>query len=138
MGAGFHGGFKNTAGSKANNIPVKSSGDLRFSKKKTTGYLLNPNHPQGGAKAKFLRDVLGYEQNDARIFHKHVVDSIKGKEPSKTEQTPYGTKHTYHTELSGKNGTKVKANVVVVIQKDNGRKTCKIVTIYPDKKEKNR
>ena len=45
-------------------------------------------------------------------------------------------RHTYHTELIGKNGNKVKANVVVVIQKDNGRTTYKIVTVYPDKKEK--
>ena len=138
MGAGFHGGFGNTAGTKANNIPIKSPGDLRFSEKKTSGYLLNPNHPKGGAKARFMKDVLGYTQKDARIFHKHVVDSIKGTEPSKTEVTPYGTKHTFHTELAGKDGASVKANVVIVIQKDHGRKTCKIVTIYPDKKEKNR
>lgn len=138
MGAGYHGGFRNTAGAKTDNIPVKSSGDLRFSNKKTTGYLLNPDHPKGGAKARFMRDVLGYKQNDAREFHKHIVDSIKGRAPSKSEETPYGTKHTYHTELVGKDGMKVKANVVVVIQKDKGRKTCKIVTVYPDKKEKKR
>ena len=34
----------------------------------------------------------------------------------------------------GVNGGRVKANVVVVIQKDNGRVTYKIVTVYPDKK----
>ena len=48
--------------------------------------------------------------------------------------TQFGTKHTYHTKLSGKDGKAVSANVVVVIQKDNGRLTCKIVTVYPDKK----
>ena len=97
--------------------------------------MLNSNHPQGGPKAKFMKDVLGYGKNDSKIFHKNVVESIKGKTPTKTSTTPYGTKHTYNTELIGKNGGKVKANVVVVIQKDNGRVTYKIVTVYPGKKD---
>ena len=57
-----------------------------------------------------------------------------GKQPAKTETTHFGTKHTYHTTLIGKDGKAVSANVVVVIQKDNGRVTHKIVTVYPDKK----
>ena len=64
------------------------------------------------------------------------MNAITNKTPEKTVNTPYGLRHTYHTELIGKNGKKVKANVVVVIQKDNGRTTYKIVTVYPDKKEK--
>lgn len=40
MGAGFHGGFGNTEGAKKkNSIPVNSLGDVRYSKKKTEGYL---------------------------------------------------------------------------------------------------
>ena len=53
----------------------------------------------------------------------------------KTEQTQFGTKHTYRTQLMGKSGQSVSANVVIVIQKNNGRITYKIVTVYPDKKE---
>jgi hypothetical protein len=45
-------------------------------------------------------------------------------------------KHTYHTTLIGREGKSVSANVVVVVQKDNKRVTYKIVTVYPDKKEK--
>ena len=44
-------------------------------------------------------------------------------------------KLTFKTTLSGKNGKAVNANVVIVIQKDKSRKTFKIVTVYPDKKE---
>ena len=29
--------------------------------------------------AKFMKDVLGYGKNDSKIFHKNVVESIKGK-----------------------------------------------------------
>ena len=132
MGAGISGNYANTKGSSP---PVLKAGDVRYSQKKTQGYLLNLNHPQGGSKAKFMKDVLGYGKADSKTFHKNVVESIKGKTPAKTTTTPYGMKHTYNTELVGKNGGKVKANVVVVIQKDNGRVTYKIVTVYPGKKD---
>lgn len=115
--------------------PVAKPGDVRYSKKKTEGYLLNEDHPIGGPKAKFMHDVLGYTKKDGKLFHKIVVAAITGKKPTKTEKTPYGTKHTFHVKLIGKSGKDVSANVVVVIQKDNGRKTFKIVTVYPDKKE---
>lgn len=132
MGAGRSGNYSNTKGSS----PVVRSGDVRYSQKKTKGYLLNTEHPQGGSKARFMKDVLGYSQSDSHIFHKNVVNAITNKTPEKTVNTPYGLRHTYRTELIGKNGNKVKANVVVVIQKDNGRTTYKIVTVYPDKKER--
>lgn len=132
MGAGISGNYSNTKGS----APVTRAGNVRYSQKKTEGYLLNTEHPKGGSKAKFMKDVLGYTQSDSHLFHKNVVDAITNKTPEKTVNTPYGLRHTYHTELIGKNGNKVKANVVVVIQKDNGRTTYKIVTVYPDKKEK--
>lgn len=138
MGAGYRGGFGHTAGEskKINSInkPISKSNEVRYSAKKTEGYLLNTNHPKGGSKAKFMRDVLGYTTKDSQLFHKSVVKAIIGKEPTKTTQTNYGLKHTYHTTLTGKDGTKVQANVVVVIQKDNKRVTYKIVTVYPDKK----
>lgn len=136
MGAGFHGGFGKTKGAMDNSTPVNSYKDVRYSKKKTEGYLLNPSHPKGGAKAKFMKDVLGYSQSDSKAFHKNVVDSLIGKTPTKSETTPFGIKHTYNTKLKEKNGQSVSANVVVVIQKDNNRTTYKIVTVYPDKKGK--
>ena len=132
MGTGYSGSYTNTKGS---NTPVSKTGDVRYSHKKTVDYLLNPNHPQGGPKAKFMKDVLGYTQKDAKLFHKNVVSAIQGKTPDKTTTSQYGTKHTYNTELISKSGAKVKANVVVVIQIDNGRTTYKIVTVYPGKKD---
>lgn len=136
MGAGFHGGFGDTNGTKQNNAPVSSPRDVRYSKKKTEGYLLNINHPKGGAKAKFMKDVLGYSQSDSKAFHKNVVASLIGKTPTKSETTLFGIKHTYNTKITSKGGKSVSANVVVVIQKDNSRITYKIVTVYPNKKGK--
>ena len=128
MGAGISGNYSNTKGS----APVSRTGDVRYSQKKTEGYLLNTEHPKGGSKAKFMKDILGYSQSDSKLFHKNVVSSIIGKTPTKTETSKFGIKHTYKTKLISKNGNSVTANVVVVIQKDNGRTTYKIVTVYPD------
>ena len=133
MGAGTSGNYSNTKGANnSNSAPIKNASDLQYSQQKTEGYLLNPNHPVGAAKAKFMKDVLGYSQSDSKLFHKNVVSSIMGKTPTKTETSKFGVKHTYKTKLISKNGNSVTANVVVVIQKDNGRTTYKIVTVYPD------
>ena len=43
MGAGIHGGFGGTKGTEGQNAPVTAIKDVRYSKKKTEGYLLNPN-----------------------------------------------------------------------------------------------
>lgn len=133
MGAGRSGNYNNTKGANNNNsAPIKNTSDLQYSPQKTEGYLLNPNHPVGSAKAKFMKDVLGYSQSDSKLFHENVTKSILGKTPTKTETTQYGVKHTYHTTLVGKNGQSVSAKVVVVIQKDHGQVTYKIITVYPD------
>ena len=128
MGAGISGNYSNTKGS----APVSRTGNVRYSQKKTEGYLLNTEHPKGGSKAKFMKDVLGYTQSDSKLFHENVTKSILGKTPTKTDTTQYGVKHTYHTTLVGKNGQSVSAWVVVVIQKDHGQVTYKIITVYPD------
>ena len=48
MGAGKSGLYNNTKGSSS---PVSKTSDVRYSQRKTEGYLLNINHPQGGPKA---------------------------------------------------------------------------------------
>lgn len=136
MGGGNFGGFSNTKEALSiKNAPVSTPGDVKYDNKKMEEYLLNTKHPQGKSKAKFLHDVLGYNQGDGKSLHKNIVSSIIGKIPIKTVETKFGTKHTYHTKLIGKSGKLVSANVVVVIQKDSSKTKYKIVTLYPDKKE---
>ena len=135
MGAGIHGGFGNTKYSR-NSVPVKTARDVIYNQAKTEGYLLNENHPVGGSKARFMREVLGYTQSDAVAFHNSVVDAITGEKPFVSESTPYGLKHTFHVKIAGKDGTSISANVVVVIQQDNGNTRYRIITVYPDKKGK--
>ena len=87
MGAGISGNCSNTKGS----APVTRTGNVRYSQKKTEGYLLNTEHPKGGSKAKFMKDVLGYTQSDSHLYHKNVVDAITNKTPEKTPGPTWGT-----------------------------------------------
>lgn len=135
-GAGKGLNFGKTKGANEVKAPITKKGAVRYNAQKIEGYILNDTHPIGAAKARFMKDVLGYTQSDAKLFHQNVVRSIMGQQPVKTETTKFGEKHTYKTKLISKNGSSVTANVVVVIQKDNGRVTYKIVTVYPDKKGK--
>ena len=127
----------NSANKKLNSkdIPFNSK-SLRYSKKKYENYLLNEGHPVGGSKAKFLKEALGYSAKDGKLLHANVKKAINGKIPNVTEITPYGIKKKFETKLKGKNGKWYDANVTIVVQKDNKRKTFKVVTITPRKKGK--
>lgn len=128
--------FHGTSGSLKTRKPITSTKDVHYDPNKFKNYLLNENHPTGGAKAKFFKDVLGYTLEDSKKFYKNIVSSILNKSPQKSEKTDYGLKHTFKTKLISNNNKEISANVVVVIQKDNGNSKYKIVTVYPDKKEK--
>ena len=140
MGAGYHGGFGHTKGSEKHKekvqIPINGRRDIRYSERKIKDYLLNLNHPIGGTKAKFLQDVLGYNAQDSRLFYNNIVNAIVKRVPNETIKTEYGIKHVYNTKLVGKYSKSISVNIVVIVQKDKGRVTYKIVTVYPDHKEK--
>ena len=140
MGAGYHGGFGHTKGAERNKgnaqIPINNGNDVQYSERKTKDYLLNLNHPTGGTKAKFLHEVLGYNAQDSRLFYDNIAKAIVARISNETIKTVYGVKHIYRTKVVGKNNKSITANVVVVVQRDTGKVVYKIVTVYPDHKEK--
>lgn len=117
--------------------PFDSSNfDYTESEPKYDGYLLDLNHKNGGSKAKFLKDVLGYEKGDGRKLHDAIGKAIDGKIPDSIENTQYGIKHNYKVKLTAKDGSSHIANVTIVVQNDNGKTTWRLITITPDKKNK--
>ena len=106
------------------------------SEPKYDGYLLNKDHAIGGSKAKFLSETLGYNKGDGAKLHDAVSEAINGKVADKITKTEYGTKATFNVRIKGNNGQYHFANVTVVIQKDNGKITWKLITIIPGKKDK--
>lgn len=105
---------------------------------KMKNYLLNINHPQGGPKAKFFIETLGYSSNDGRLLFENIVKSIINKNPIKTENSEHGKRLTFEVKLRGKSGVYIKANVVTVLQQDNGKMTYRIITAFPGRKDSKR
>lgn len=120
---------------KVNELNASIKYNIIYDKNKMDNYLLNINHSEGGSKAKYLHDVLGYSKEDSSLLHSNIVESLVGKKPYSIETTTFGEKLKFRTELKGKDGKYYSANVVVVIQKDNGRTHYRIITLYPGKKE---
>lgn len=109
--------------------------DYKDSELKYDGYLLKLDHPDGASKARFLKSVLGYKIGDSKLLHNAIGEAINGKLPNFVERTKFGLKYTFNAKIKGKDGTYKFANVVVVIQNDNGKTTWRIITLYPDKKD---
>ena len=99
-------------------------------------YLLDLNHEDGGSKAKFLMEALGYKLGDGEKLHKAILDAIKNKNPDGIETTEYGTKYKFNVSIKGVGGKYEQANVIVVTQNDNGKAEWRIVTLYPGRKAK--
>lgn len=146
MGSGskFHGSLPTRGGTGGEGTGPSGNGggfdsstfSYPESEKKYDGYLLDENHPKGGSKAKFLKDVLGYQKGDGPALHNAIGEAINGTKPVSTEKTPYGIKAEFHTTIKGKDGTFRDAKVVVIVQNDNGKTTWKLITLYPGKKDK--
>lgn len=109
--------------------------DYEESKLKYEGYLFKIEHLYCGSKAKFLKDVLGYKTGDGKLLHNAIGEAINGKLPNVVERTKFGLKYTFNTKIKGNDGTYKSANVVVVVQNNNGKTTWRIITLYPDTKD---
>lgn len=82
-----------------------------------------------------LRKQLGYNKGDGQALHNAIGEAIDGKLPNSVEQTKFGQKYTFNTKIRGKDGSYKSANVVVVVQNDNGKVTWRTITLYPGKKD---
>ncbi len=125
---------------KSETEDTKSLNESNFpfeeSKNKYDKYLFDLNHIKGQSKAKFLKEVLGYKLGDGKALHKAILDGIANKKPDNIEQTIHGLKCTFNTSIKGLDGNFHQANVVIVVQQDNGKVIWRLITLYPGKKEK--
>lgn len=114
---------------------VETKVQIDYIPEKMNNYLLNLDHPKGGSKAKFLHDVLGYQAGDGRLLYDNIRQALKGLKPIEIKDTPFGLRYLYDARLPGRNEESVSAKVVVVLQRDNGKTTWKIITLYPGRKD---
>lgn len=70
------------------------------------------------------------------LKYNNVRKALINQAPVKVTPTPNGVKQEYKVELQAKDGSVKTARVVAVFQKDNGNSVYRIITMYPDKKER--
>ena len=69
---------------------------------KLNRYLLNPDHPQGGPKAKWFKEALGFDRENAADLAKQIqFDESKA---TVTGVTQHGTKYNQVITIQGANG----------------------------------
>lgn len=110
--------------------------DYEMSKIKFETYILNLNHSDGRSKAKFFIETLGYSVSNPKQFYDNLSDAIADKKPYKVSKTEFGIVCEFHEKIKCVNGKYEYANIVTSIQKDNWKDKYRIITAYPDKKEK--
>lgn len=89
-------------------------------------YLLNPNHPDGGPKAKWFEQALGFtRQNESDLAKQIVFDPNRAVE---TGVTQYGTKYNQVIPIVGANGKTIDVTFAW-IRRDDG--VVRLVTAIP-------
>lgn len=106
------------------------------SKGKIENYLLNISNDKGSSKANFFIETLGYSKSNPKELFDNIQEALNGKIPTRIEITIYGEVREFHEKIKSKKGKYEYANIVVVVQRDNGKISYRIITAYPDKKER--
>jgi hypothetical protein len=92
-------------------------------------YLLNPDHPVGGPKAKWFDRALGYTRENADDLAKQIeFDESKAVQ---TDVTPHGTKYNQTIEIEGANGRHIDVNFAWIRNNDG---VVRLVTAIPTPK----
>jgi hypothetical protein len=95
---------------------------------KIGGYLLDEDHPSGGAKARFFISV-GFDILNPMVFEAALLRHPLDNDVWKTLETPYGTKSVVKCRLMTPNGKN--PCVLTIWFKPNGSTAHRLVSAYP-------
>lgn len=98
---------------------------------KLTGYLLNPIHPQGYAKAEFFR-LLGFERNQPHFLGQALLCAARATDMAEV-LSPYGRKFVGVSALESPSGRDVRITTVWMLR--GGEPPPILVTAYPARTE---
>ena len=98
-------------------------------KDKLEKYLLNPDHPVGGPKAKWFEQALGFTRANAGDLERQIVfDQSRAVE---TGVTPYGTKYSEMIPIVGANNRTIDVQFIFIRNNDG---VVRLVTAIPTTK----
>lgn len=72
---------------------------------KLSGYVLNPQHPQGKHKARVFEAVLGLTKADTNTLHDALQIAVQSREALVTESDSYGVRYQIDFEMITDTGT---------------------------------
>ena len=103
FGGGGGGGFPNTGGgSQAETLP--NCKNAHIDPNKIINYVLNPNHPVGGNKARVFESALGFNQSNANQLMTQIQQLLPNSSAILGTKDPYGQRFTVDMRITGPNG----------------------------------
>ena len=96
---------------------------------KLSAYLLEPNHPVGGSKAKWFEEALGFIKDNSNLLAEQMVFDFD--KATKTITNEYGTKFSQVISIQGVNGKIIDVEFIWIKNNDG---VIRFVTSIPTKK----
>jgi filamentous hemagglutinin len=98
--------------------------------KKLRDYLLNPAHPEGATKARYLSEI-GYNQENFQVLEDDLRDQHLTCNVIPGKTSIYGVKYEIIAPIVGPNGQKRLIRSIWMIRK--GDTIARLITLIPEK-----
>ncbi|MCA9163040.1 MAG: hypothetical protein KDA62_08675 [Planctomycetales bacterium] len=109
-------------------MPIPNAKRAFVAIEKVRDYLLNLEHPDGGAKANWFRS-LGYTQEHSQLLSDHLLSIASDCDDFDTETTPFGIKYKAHGMVGCPGHRPGRVLTVWIVEDDD---PPRLVTAYPD------
>lgn len=90
------------------NVPkgvLSGANKAKIDPRKLTEYALNPNHPDGGNKAKVFESALGFNKSNADDLLKQLQNGVMNNPAVAGKVDQYGSRFTVDIPVSGPSGS---------------------------------
>ncbi len=109
-------------------MPIPDANRAIASRVKVHDYLLNHEHPDGGAKAVWFNS-LGYEQHVWKTLAADLLTIAKTGEQFDTERSAHGVKYKVPGTISRPDHRPGRVMTIWIVENDD---PPRLVTAYPD------
>jgi hypothetical protein len=109
-------------------VDLPNSGAAWIPRSKLEEYLLDPDHPTGGAKARFFAQ-LGYTRENLEALEQELLALARREAVEQELSTRHGTKYVLGGYLEGVRGERKKVRTIWILEPDTPGP--RLVTAYP-------
>lgn len=72
--------------------------------RKLTDYALNPDHPEGGDKARVFAAALGFTADNSELLENALLNAVQSDDAIIGKKNAYGQRYRVDFEITGPNG----------------------------------